>query len=97
MSMSFEVIASGFQFAEAPRVDDRGTVYFSDLTGGGYYRCRPGSPAETRRSRVDRRGGGPGLGDLYVTTGGNAADPGKGGLIRIRCDVPGLPEHRYGA
>ena len=36
--MEFVIVADGFQFVEAPRVDEQGTVYFSDLTGGGYYR-----------------------------------------------------------
>src|SRR5271156_5898582 len=47
MTANFEVVASGFQFVEAPRVDEDGTVYFSDLTGGGYYRCKPGLPVNT--------------------------------------------------
>ncbi len=38
--------------------------------------------------------GGPDLMDLYVTTGGNAARPQAGGVIRIRSDVPGLAPHR---
>lgn len=39
----FEIVAQGFQFCEAPRADALGRVCFSDLTGGGYYRCDDGS------------------------------------------------------
>jgi len=34
--------------------------------------------------------GGPDLTDLYVATGGNAEHPGKGGVVRIKTEVPGL-------
>lgn len=37
--------------------------------------------------------GGPDLTDLYVTTGGDADNRGKGGVVRIRSEVPGLPTH----
>lgn len=73
----FEVIAEGFQFAEAPRVDDDGTVYFSDLTGGGYYRCRPGGPAET--VIADRMW----IGGAVLDEGGGVVCGGKGGLALI--------------
>jgi xylono-1,5-lactonase len=77
MSLEFEVIASGFQFAEAPRIDARGTVYFSDLTGGGYYRCRPGSPVETvLASRAW-------IGGAVFARDGAMLLSGKGGIVRL--------------
>jgi hypothetical protein len=45
--VDFDIIASGFEFSEAPRVADDGSVYFSDLTGGGYYCCTPDGHMET--------------------------------------------------
>jgi sugar lactone lactonase YvrE len=79
MSASFEVLAEGFQFVEAPRVDDDGTLYFSDLTGGGYYRLRPGFAVQTLLP--DR---------MWIGGGGNAAHPGQGGIVRVKADIPGL-------
>jgi D-xylonolactonase len=73
----FEVIASGFQFVEAPRVDEQGFVYFSDLTGGGYYRVRPGAAVETLL---------PGrmwIGGAVLEEGGTLVLSGKGGLVRL--------------
>lgn len=37
MSEPFEVVASGYQFCEAPRTTPDGGIWFSDLTGGGYH------------------------------------------------------------
>lgn len=34
------------------------------------------------------------LTSLLVSTGGNASAPGAGGLLRLKVDVPGMPEHR---
>ncbi len=39
-SCEFEVLASGYGLAEAPRYDDNG-VYFSDVLGGGVFRWTP--------------------------------------------------------
>jgi xylono-1,5-lactonase len=77
MSVHFEIIASGFQFAEAPRVDDRGTVYFSDLIGGGYYRCRPGAPVET--VLADRTW----IGGAAFAREDGLLLSGRGGIIRV--------------
>jgi sugar lactone lactonase YvrE len=77
MGASFEVIASGFQFVEAPRVDDDGTVYFSDLTGGGYYRCRPGRRVETvLPARMW-------IGGAVLDHDGSILLGGKGGIVRV--------------
>jgi xylono-1,5-lactonase len=77
MDASFEVIAGGFQFVEAPRVDDDGTVYFSDLTGGGYYRCRPGRAAES--VLPDRMW----IGGAVLDHDGSILLGGKGGVVRV--------------
>ena len=45
--VEFVIVADGYQFVEAPRVDEQGTVYFSDLTAGGYFRRKPGNAVET--------------------------------------------------
>ena len=76
MSVSFEVLAGGFQFVEAPRVDDDGTLYFSDLTAGGYYRLRPGFAVETLLP--DRRW----IGGAVLEHGGSILVSGKGGIVR---------------
>ena len=34
--------------------------------------------------------GGADMTDVYVTTGGNIEHPGRGGVVRIKSDVPGL-------
>ena len=46
-SMKYETVASGYGLLEAPRVDENGNVYFSDVTGGGVYRVAPGGTTDT--------------------------------------------------
>lgn len=75
--MDMEVIAQGFQFAEAPRADEDGTVYFSDLTGGGYYRRRPGEAIET--VIADRVW----IGGAVLDESGAVVCGGKGGLVIV--------------
>jgi xylono-1,5-lactonase len=75
--MEFVVVADGFQFAEAPRVDEEGTVYFSDLTGGGYYRRKLDGAVET--VLPDRLW----IGGAVLDVDGSIICSGKGGLIRI--------------
>src|SRR5260370_17696583 len=41
------MLASGFGLLEAPRVDDLGRLYFSDIPNGGIYRRNPGGSVET--------------------------------------------------
>jgi D-xylonolactonase len=36
--MHFETVAYGYGLIEAPRMDERGRLYFSDVTNGGIYR-----------------------------------------------------------
>jgi xylono-1,5-lactonase len=40
---AWSVLASGFGILETPTVGDDGSVYFSDITGGGVYRLAPGA------------------------------------------------------
>ena len=45
--MEFEMLASGYGLLEAPRVDDLGRLYFTDIPNGGVYRRNPGGNVET--------------------------------------------------
>src|SRR5271170_7322990 len=45
--MEFEMLASGYGLLEAPRVDDLGRFYFTDIPNGGVYRRNPGGNVET--------------------------------------------------
>jgi L-arabinonolactonase len=45
-ALKYEAIATGFGLLEAPRIDDHGVVYFSDITGGGVFRVAPGGQPE---------------------------------------------------
>jgi sugar lactone lactonase YvrE len=76
-AVEFTTIATGYSFAEAPRVDDDGTVYFSDLLGGGYYRCRPGKPVAP--ILPDRLW----IGGAVLDASGSIVCGGKGGLVRL--------------
>lgn len=44
--MDFEQILDGFTFLEAPRVDDRGDLWFSEVMEGGVYRLSPDGKVE---------------------------------------------------
>src|SRR5262245_53505358 len=64
-----ETLAFGYGLAEAPRVDEQGRLYFSDVLGGGVYRW---SPDGTVATVVPKRRGVGGLvlhadGGLVVT------------------------------
>jgi sugar lactone lactonase YvrE len=73
----FEPLASGFEFVEAPRVADDGTVYFSDLTGGGYHRVKPGGVPETLLEERMWIGG------AALVADGSLILSGRGGLVRL--------------
>jgi gluconolactonase len=45
--MKFEMLASGYGLLEAPRVDDKDRLYFSDVPNGGVYRRSPDGKTET--------------------------------------------------
>ena len=46
-ALKYEVVVSGFGLVEAPRVDERGNIYFTDISGGGVHRAAPGGQPET--------------------------------------------------
>jgi sugar lactone lactonase YvrE len=73
----FTTLATGYQFVEAPRVEDDGTLWFSDLTGTGYYRQRPGQPVET--VLADRQW----IGGAVMTEDGAIICGGRGGMAWI--------------
>ena len=70
--MEFEMLASGYGLLEAPRVDDRERLYFSDIPNGGVYRRNPGGSIETLIAK--RRG----VGGLMFNHGGGLVLTGKG-------------------
>jgi xylono-1,5-lactonase len=43
VTVAWSVLASGYGILEAPTAGDDGSVYFSDITGGGVYRLAPGA------------------------------------------------------
>src|SRR4051812_46517382 len=47
MSQKWEVLATGFQLAEAPTIDRDGTLLFSDVLGGGVHRLQSDGTVET--------------------------------------------------
>lgn len=74
----FEIVAQGFRFCEAPRAGDNGRVCFSDLTGGGYYRCAPDGSIETLLA--DRLW----IGGATFDEGDALLCSGKGGLVLVK-------------
>jgi sugar lactone lactonase YvrE len=93
--MDFEVITSGFRFVEAPRIDDQGMVYFSDLLAGGFYRCRPGSAPETLLEHRPWIGGAvlDHCGAIVVSGKGGIAllDPATGATRPLLTEIDGMP------
>jgi len=71
------VLAMGYQFCEAPRVDGDGTIWFSDLHGGGYHRIRAGEPA---RAYLPMRQW---VGGAVFCEDGALILSGRGGLVRL--------------
>jgi gluconolactonase len=68
--MHFETVAYGYGLIEAPRMDERGRLCFSDVTNGGIYRRLPDGTVETL---IPKRRGVGGMafneGDGLVLTG----------------------------
>ncbi len=80
--VAYETVADGFGFCEAPRVGEDGAVWFSDLTGGGYYRVKPGARPETMLpDRIWIGGATLDQGDAFVCGG-------KGGLVLVEGGTP---------
>ncbi|HVO45727.1 MAG TPA: SMP-30/gluconolactonase/LRE family protein [Steroidobacteraceae bacterium] len=76
--MQFTPVAGGYYFVEAPRVDTDGTLYFSDLLGGGFYRRRPG------RTDIDTLiAGRMWVGGTVLDESGAVLCSGRGGIVRI--------------
>ena len=72
-----ETLVQGFEFAEAPRVSPEGDVWFSDLTGGGVYRKRPGHEVETMVPARQWVGG------IVFDRSGQVLCSGKGGIVAL--------------
>lgn len=73
----YETLAQGFEFVEAPRVTPEGDVWFSDLTGGGVFRKRPGHEVESML---------PGrmwVGGILFDRSGHVLCSGKGGIVSL--------------
>ena len=73
--MHFEQILDGFVFLEAPRVDDAGNLYFSEVMEGGIHRLAPdGAVASYLRDRKF-------VGGLAFTHDGGFVCSGRDGLL----------------
>lgn len=77
MDADFEILASGFQFVEAPRGGTQGEIDFSDLLGGGFYRYRPGEGV--RCLLPGRRW----IGGAVPAAHGRRLISGEGGIVRL--------------
>jgi len=84
-----ETIAYGYGLVEAPRVDENGNLYFSDVLGGGVYRR---SPDGTIATIVPKRRG---VGGLVLHADGGVVVSGKNvahvreGETRVLLEVEG--------
>jgi sugar lactone lactonase YvrE len=76
----FEVVARGFHFCEALRIEEEGTVWFSDLTGGGMYSVRDGIIRTRLADRIW-------IGGATLDQAGAFVCSGRGGLVLV--DVEG--------
>jgi len=85
-----EELASGYGLVEAPRVDEAGNLYFSDVTDGGVYRRSPDGTIETI---VPKRRGVGGLllhADGGVVVSGRNVAHVKDGETRLLLEVEGV-------
>lgn len=73
--MEFETLLSGWEFLEAPRTDDRGNLYFSDVTIGGLHKRLPDGRIESFLP------GRTWIGGIAFNHDGGIVCSGKGGLI----------------
>jgi D-xylonolactonase len=73
--MQFETLASGYGLIEAPRVDEQGRFYFSDVPNGGVYRRNPDGHIETVIPK--RRG----VGGMMFNEGGGLVCTGRGLIL----------------
>ncbi len=91
MSAGFDLLASGFGLVEGPTYAPDGSLYFSDVLGGGVVRLAPAGSVETVIPK--RRGvGGIALhADGGLVVGGRDIVHVKGGVTRTLFSLPGLP------
>lgn len=80
MDIGFEVLTDGFAFVEAPRHASDGSLYFSELLGGGLYRLDAGLAQHC--FLPDRRW----IGGVVETRDGAILCSGEGGLVRVAPD-----------
>jgi sugar lactone lactonase YvrE len=85
IAVQFEQIVDGFVFLEAPRVDDRGNLWFSEVMEGGVYRLSPDGTVEG--FITDRKY----IGGLVLTEDGGFIASGRTGLEYFN---PGTGERR---
>ncbi len=72
--MQFEEILGGFVFLEAPRMDDSGNLYFSEVMEGGVHRLSP--DGQVRSFVTDRKW----IGGLALTSDGGFISSSRDGL-----------------
>ncbi len=60
-ALKYEMVVSGFGLVEAPRVDEHGNIYFTDISGGGVHRAGPGGKPEVLVPTAAQRRGRDGL------------------------------------
>ena len=90
--MGFETLASGYGLVEGPTVDDAGTLYFSDVLGGGVYRLS--LPDATVATVVPKRRGVGGIAlhaDGGVVVSGRDLVHVRDGETRVLFGIDGLP------
>lgn len=91
-----DVLATGCEFVEAPRIDDDGTIHFSDLLSGDFYRRRPDEDA-ARKMLTGRRwiGGSALCADGAILVSGEDGimrlDPESGALTPVLTELNGRP------
>lgn len=77
LTPEFEVIAQGYDFIETPRVSQQGEVWFSDLTGKGVHRKRPGTAQEIVLPERQWVGG------MVFDRSGKVLCSGRGGIVAL--------------
>jgi gluconolactonase len=98
-ALKYETVVSGFGLVEAPRVDEQGNIYFTDISGGGVHRCAPGGKPEAIVA-TQRKGVG---GMAFTEDGGliisgpdvSYLDLATRKVTRIFKDYPGKPTHVF--
>ncbi|MBV8140327.1 MAG: SMP-30/gluconolactonase/LRE family protein [Deltaproteobacteria bacterium] len=73
--MDFETLGSGYGLLEAPRIDEQGRFYFSDIPNGGVYRRNPDGRVDTV---IPKRKG---VGGMMFNQGGGIVCTGRGLIL----------------